>query len=221
MHNPHIAQKPWLALTSGALALLLAGCAGLPSPPEQVTRYDLGGAPALVAAQGNLQPVAMAILQAPLQIDGSTGLHYRLDYDDPQVLYAYTKARWSLPPSQIVHQRLREHLGQGGRVVLSANPGEIPPSVQGRQVPVLRLTMDEFSQRFSSPTESVGWIRIRATLVDPTPRGDVMLAQKVFEARQRATTADAAGGVQALSQGVDTIGQQIGQWLPTAMAAQR
>lgn len=217
----HITLKQGAAVAAGVLALLLSGCSSLPSPPERVTRYDLGSAPTLAPVQSSLQPVAMAAMQAPLQIDGSTGLHYRLDYADPQVLYAYTQARWSLPPAQIVHQRLREHLGQGGRVVLSANPGEIPPSVQGRQVPVLRLSMDEFSQTFASPTDSAGWIRVRATLIDPTPRGDVLLAQKVFEVRQRAATPDAPGGVQALARGVDTLGQQLGQWLQTVMPAQR
>lgn len=213
-------KKPWLAVAASALVLLVTGCANLPSPPQPVTRYDLGSAPALATAQqGNLPPVAMAPLQAPLQIDGSTGLHYRLNYADPQVLYSYTQARWSQPPAQIVQQRLREHLGQGGRVVLSASPGEIPPSVHGKQVPMLRLSLDEFSQTFTTTADSAGWVRVRASLVDPTPRGDVLLAHKVFEVRQPATSADASGGVQALAKGVDNIGQQLGAWLQTVLAA--
>ncbi len=93
-----------------------------------------------------------------------------------------------------------------GARALSAQPGELPPLVQGRSVPVLSLSLEEFSQVFSSTRDSVGWVRIRATLVDPAPRGDVLLAQQVFEVRQPAGAANAAGGAQALSQAVDAVG---------------
>lgn len=212
-------KNHWL-LTS-ALVLLLAGCSNLPSPPQTVVRYDLGNAPAAAASSLALPPIALAQMQAPLQIDGSTGLHYRLDYADKQVLYTYGQARWSVPPPQLVQQRLREYLGQGGRVVLSAEPGDVPPAVQGRQVPVLRLSLEEFSQVFTSPQDNAGWVRVRATLVDPAPQGDVLLAQQVFEVRQPSSAANASGGVQALVQGLDVVGQQMRQWLQTVLPAQR
>lgn len=204
----------WLA--AGLLALLLAGCSNLPTPPQAVVRYDLGMAPALQPAGVALAPVALTQMQAPRQADGSTAVHYRLAYADAQILHAYAQARWSLPPAQMVQQRLREHLGQGGRAVLSAEAGEIPPSVQGRQVPVLRLALEEFSHVFTSVNDSAGWVRVRATLVDPAPQGDRLLAQQVFDVRQAAAAANASAGVQALAQGVDVVGQQLLQWLQTA-----
>lgn len=207
-------KTAWWAV--GAVALLLAGCSNLPSPPQSVVRYDLGAAPALQAASTLLQPIALAQIQAPLQVEGSTGLRYRLAYADAQELHTYTQARWSLQPAQMVQQRLREHLSQGGRVVLSAQPGEMPPLVQGRQVPVLSLSLEEFSQVFTSPRESAGWVRIRATLVDPAARGDVLLAQQVFEVRQPAAAANAAAGAKALSQAVDAVGAHMQQWLQQA-----
>lgn len=213
----HFHKKSWWA--AGAVALFLAGCSNLPSPPQALVRYDLGAAPALVAASAPLQPIALAQIQAPLQVEGSTGLRYRLAYADAQELRTYAQARWSLQPAQMVQQRLREHLSQGGRVVLSAQPGELPPLVQGRSVPVLSLSLEEFSQVFSSTRDSVGWVRIRATLVDPAPRGDVLLAQQVFEVRQPAGAANAAGGAQALSQAVDAVGVQLQQWLQQAVPA--
>ena len=198
----HFHKKSWWA--AGAVALFLAGCSNLPSPPQALVRYDLGAAPALVAASAPSQPIALAQIQAPLQVEGSTGLRYRLAYADAQELRTYAQARWSLQPAQMVQQRLREHLSQGGRVVLSAQPGEL---------------LEEFSQVFSSTRDSVGWVRIRATLVDSAPRGDVLLAQQVFEVRQPAGAANAAGGAQALSQAVDAVGVQLQQWLQQAVPA--
>lgn len=199
-----------------AAVVWLAGCSTLPRPPQAVTRYDLGAPAALAAPPAVALPaVALGPVQAPLLSDGSTLVHYRLAYADAQVLRAYTQARWSVPPAQMVQQRLREHLTQGGRVVLSAAPGEAPPSVQGRQVPVLRLALEEFSHVFTTAQDSVGWVRVRATLVDPAPQGDVLLAQRVLEVRQPASAANAAAGVQALAQGVDGLGAELAQWLQT------
>lgn len=206
-------QKNTLRWCLGSVAaLLLVGCSSLPQPPQAAVRYDLGASPALVAAAQPLKPVALAQMQAPLQADGSTAVRYRLAYADAQVLHAYTQARWSLEPAAMVQQRLREHLGQGGRAVLSADAGELPPSVQGRQVPVLRLALEEFSQVFSSVNDSTGSVRVRATLVDPAPQGDVLLAQRVFAVQQPASAANASAGVQALAQAVAVVGQQLVQW---------
>lgn len=197
-----------------AAVVWLAGCSTLPRPPQAVTRYDLGAPAALAAPPAVALPaVALGPVQAPLLADGSTLVHYRLAYADAQVLRAYTQARWSVPPAQMVQQRLREHLTQGGRVVLSAAPGEALPSVQGRRVPVLRLALEEFSHVFTTAQDSVGWVRVRATLVDPAPRGDVLLAQRVLEVRQPASAPNAAAGVQALAQGVDGLGAELAQWL--------
>ena len=197
-----------------AAVVWLAGCSTLPRPPQAVTRYDLGAPAALAVPPAVALPaVALGPVQAPLLSDGSTLVHYRLAYADAQVLRAYTQARWSVPPAQMVQQRLREHLTQGGRVVLSAAPGEALPSVQGRRVPVLRLALEEFSHVFTTAQDSVGWVRVRATLVDPAPQGDVLLAQRVLEVRQPASAPNAAAGVQALAQGVDGLGAELAQWL--------
>ena len=204
-----------LAACSVALCAALTACSVLPTPPQAMVRYDLGAAPAFqTSAQGGaLAPLALTDMQAPLQVEGNLAVRYRLAYADKQVLHAYTEARWSLPPSQMVQQRLREHLGQGGRIVLSAEAGVIPPSVQGRQAPVLRLALEEFSHVFTSAEQGVGWVRVRATLINPAPQGDVLLAQRLFEGQVPATAANAAAGVQALAQGVNDIGVQMNQWV--------
>lgn len=211
-------QKHWLVVA--ALALL-AGCGSLPSQPKALVRYDLGQPPALLASQAGLPAIALAPMQAPLLTDGSNGLRYRLAYADKQVLHTYAHARWSTSPSSLVQQRMREYLGQGARTVLSADAGDVPPMVQGRQVPVVRLALEEFSQVFRTPEESEGWVRIRTTVVEPSAKGDVLLAQQVFDVRRPAVTANAAGGVDALSQAVHAIGQQMQPWLQSVLSVRQ
>lgn len=197
----------------GVLALALAGCSSLPAPPAQVVRYDLGPSPVAAANSAAGMALALGAMQAPLYADDSTALHYRLAYADGQVLQAYTQARWSVPPAQLVQQRLREHLSQGGRVVLSAEAGSMPPMVAGRQVPVLHLVLEEFSHWFTSAQDSVGSVRVRATLIYPARQGDVLMGQQVLQAQVPALQPQAAAGVQALAQAVDAIGQQLQAWL--------
>lgn len=103
-------------------------------------------------------------------------------------------------------------------MVLSAEAGVIAPSVQGRQVPVLRLALEEFSHVFSEAQQSAGWVRVRATLVNPAAQGDLLMAQRLFEARPVATASNAAAGVQALTRGVDDIGIQLNAWLQTVVS---
>ena len=104
------------------LALVLAGCSALPSPPTRPVQYDLG--PSAVAdapAQrlAPLPPLALADLDAPGLPDGSNAVLYRLAYAEAQQLRPYSLARWSQPPAQLVQQRLREQLGQR-RAILKA-----------------------------------------------------------------------------------------------------
>ena len=63
--------------------------------------------------------------------------------------------------------------------------------------------------------------RLRATLVNPLPQGDVLLAQQVFTVQQPATAPNAAAGVQAMVQAVDTLGQQLVTWMDGVLQHQR
>ncbi len=90
----HFYKKSWWA--AGAVGTVLGRLRRFTSPPQALVRYDLGAAPALVAASAPLQPIALAQIQAPLPVEGSTGLRYRLAYADAQELRTYAQARWSL-----------------------------------------------------------------------------------------------------------------------------
>jgi len=209
-------MRATFVLWSTLLALGLTACSSLPSTQAQPARFDLGPAPALAPAVPVGAPsfpvLALGDMQARTQNENSTAVLYRLGYADAQALHAYAYARWSQPPSVLVQQRMREILGQG-RTMLSAEGGAQPPLVQGRAVPVLQLSLEEFAHTFSAPQASEGVLRLRATLVEPQRGGDVLLGQQVFTVRQPATAASAAGGAQALAQAVDQAGAQLQQWL--------
>lgn len=208
------------SLATLAVIASLAACSSLPSTPAQPARYDLGAAAPASAAQPEpaaFPVLALADIQARTQSENSTSVLYRLGYADPLALRAYAYARWSQPPAVLVQQRMREILGQG-RTVLSAESGAQPPLVQGKPVPVLQLSLEEFSHQFDAPQRSEGVLRLRATLVEQRRGGDALLGQKVLTVRQPAATANAAGGAQALAQAVDQAAAQLQQWLQTLPA---
>lgn len=196
------------------LAGLLAGCAGLVDKPVTRTLYDFGPVPpsAAAPARSGTQPaIVLADIDASGALDGSAVL-YRLGYADAHQLRPYAHARWGAPPPQLVRQRLRERLGQS-RVVL--NLGESAALAREASVlpRVLRIELEEFSQYFESPAQSVGMVRLRATLLENTTVGEKLLAQRSVAVQRPAPTADAPGGVRALTAATDAAAEEIGQWL--------
>ncbi|MEO6321748.1 MAG: ABC-type transport auxiliary lipoprotein family protein [Polaromonas sp.] len=189
---------------------LVAGCSVI-DKPTRPSMYDFG--PGMQSTQTAAASTAGAPLSAlpPLAIaDISTAggaldnqaVLYRLAYTDAQELRPYSQARWSMPPAQLLRQRMRELLGQR-RVVLTAREGVALNRSQNANLQMLRLELEEFSQLFSSPDTSVGLIRLHATLVDITPAGERLVAQRSLVVQRPAPSADAAGGVRALTQASD------------------
>ena len=203
------ATKHRLARTFGVPGLLflaLAGCSALPEKPQRPAVYDFGPGPVAPVAstrQAPLPPLALAEVEAPAALEG-TAVLYRLAYADAQQLRPYALARWSMPPAQLVRQRLREQLAQR-RAVL--NPGE------GGVTQSLRLELEEFSQVFESPERSSGLLRLRATLVERGGAREKLLAQRSVVLQRPAPTPDAQGGVRALAAATDAAVDEIAQWL--------
>ncbi len=193
-----------------AAILVIAGCA-LPSPPQRPVVYDFGPGslsspePKQVA---KLPPLAVADIEANPALDGTSVL-YRLAYADAQQLKPYALARWSMTPAQLIRQRLREQLAQR-RALL--NPGE-GGLVGAAAPPTLRIELEEFSQLFAAPGQSVGLLRLRATLVQPSPGGEKLVSQRTVIVQRPASSADAAGGVRALTAAADAAVQEIEVWL--------
>lgn len=203
-------------------AILVVGCSALPEPPPRALVYDfgLGGVPVASAAapQSPLPSMALADVEGAGNADTSTAVLYRLAYADARQLRPYLLARWSLPPAQLVAQDLRDQLGQRRAVLrtedgLAAERTASPDGLSGSQPDVLRVRLEEFSHVFTSETESVGLIRLRATLTEPTAAGEKLHGQRLFVVQQPARSLDAAGGTQALAEASAQAAQQLEQWL--------
>jgi cholesterol transport system auxiliary component len=78
---------------------------------------------------------------------------------------------------------------------------------------VLHVELEEFSQTFDSQAQSWGVLRLRATLLSNTPGGERLIGQRVIAKREPAPSADAAGGVRALSAAADAAADEIADWL--------
>jgi cholesterol transport system auxiliary component len=202
-------------------ALALAGCSGLPDKPTRATMYDFG--PGLLATlpttrQAPLPALALDDISTSGGALDNMAVLYRLGYADAQQLRPYSQARWSMPPAQLVRQRVREQLGQR-RAVFNAGASVALNRSQNAVLPLLlRLDLEEFSQLFTAPETSVGLIRLRATLVEVTPAGDKLVGQRNVIVQRPAPSSDAPGGVQALTAATDAAIEEIDQWLRQAAA---
>ncbi|MFM0154773.1 ABC-type transport auxiliary lipoprotein family protein [Paraburkholderia sediminicola] len=192
-----------LLSSSAALAMLLAfgvlaaGCAGNPAAISDI-RYDLGP-PNPAASAGTLPAVKVLDVSAPDTLE-SDKLIYRLSYADAQQTASYANSHWTMAPSQLLTQRLRSALSSRGTVLTGAD---------GVRAPVLKVDLSEFEQVFDSQSESHAAVTARATL---TQNGKV-IGQRTFIARAPSSSADAAGGAQALAAASDDLVSQISAWL--------
>ncbi|BEU94733.1 ABC-type transport auxiliary lipoprotein family protein [Acidovorax sp. DW039] len=229
MHTPsarqrHIATKSvaaraYAAGSAGVLvAMLLSGCGALPAAPNRPVSYDFGPGPTSYTAtdrRAPLPPIALADVEATGLVEGSTAVQYRLAYADAQQLRPYTLARWTQPPVQLVQQALRTQLGQRRPVLQDADAAaQARDTARGGKLPaVLRIELEEFSHVFTAPTDSTGLLRLRATLVDPTPAGETLLGQRVFIVQKPAPTPDAAGGTRALAAAARQVAEEVDEWV--------
>jgi cholesterol transport system auxiliary component len=210
------------------LLMVLGGCT-LPHPASTPLVYDFGPGAVQIPPTtriANLPPLELSTVQAVAALNSSAVL-YRLTYADAQQLKPYTLARWSMPPAQLIGQRLRERLGMRRAIVapgeiVHGNPARLPASAQTpavRPEPLLnlRLELEEFSQLFEAPDQSTGLLRLRATLLQRGPGGESLLAQRSFIVQQPAPTPDASGGVRALTAATDGAIADMETWLGQVM----
>ena len=197
-----------------SIALCVAVLSACSSPAPRIAVYDFGPgvtAPQVSNRMAPLPPLLLMDAEAASALDG-TAVLYRLGYADAQQLRPYAQARWSMPPAQLLRQRLRELLGQR-RSVLSPVDAVVPGTL------ALRLELEEFSQLFDSTQSSAGLVRVRATVSrfgnPPKP-----VAQTSFVVQRPADSADAKGGVQALAQASDALVLQVDQWLQQVASAE-
>ena len=203
------------ACSAGATALIclvafgLSACSSL-KPQVRATVYDFGPGPVVTAPTARMTPLPALVLA---EVEASTALDsaavlYRLAYSDAQQPRPYAQTRWSMAPAQLLRQRLREQMGLR-RAVLNAAQGV----VVGKPAMILHLELDEFSQLFETAERSSGLVRVRATLGQGGQGAERLLAQRSFIVQRPAISADAAGGVRALTQATDAVIAEIEQWV--------
>lgn len=209
-----ISQSPGQPLRRSActllsISLLLGGC--VHGARSVVFRhYDLGTTVAATADDGHAasrtdKVLQIAALATPPWLAG-TAMHYRLDYRNDQRLAAYAQSDWIAPPATLLESILRGAIAAGGdwrAVIGPRDPAQADSS--------LHIRLDDFSQVFSQPDDSVGVIDITATLIDN--HDDHVIAQRHFHVEVAAPTPDASGGVKALGEAGRELAAQLQHWL--------
>ena len=120
------------------------------------------------------------------------------------VIAAYANSDWAAPPAAMLEQRLRSALADGGwRAVVG-------PASNAQADFTLHVSVDDFSQVFTSPRESFGVLDATVTM---DGANDALVAQRHFHFRVAAPGADAAGGVKALDTASQDFANQLRDWL--------
>jgi cholesterol transport system auxiliary component len=186
--------------TIAVATILLVGCAVGKS--EQPAMYDLGPLPAQQAGTlPALPPVGIAEIHAPAWLD-ATQFYYRLNYANSQQPHPYAYARWTMPPAQLLLQRLKARIAQADGVALAASDG-------ATNVPVLRIEVDDFTHHFAAPRQSHAQLALRASVF----RGRTLVAHRSFTQQVPASSGNAAGGAQALAAASDAAIAGMVAWL--------
>ena len=186
------------------LCLLMTACftAGKRGGEQSMAIYDLG---LFTEKSGEkfprTEPMAIEV-RAPLWFD-SMGIEYRLAYVDKARLREYGRARWAGPPAQLIQLRLVQQLG-------------FVPHGQSRTRCVLRVDISEFSQVFDAPEISRAVLQGRLQWLD---RNRARIAEREISLTSDSPSADARGGVAALSGTVEQLTATIMNWEAELVAA--
>ena len=171
-------------ILTALLCLLLSACftAGKRGGEQSLAIYDLG---LFAERSGEKLPRA-----EPMAIE------YRIAYVDKARLREYGRARWAGPPAQLIQQRLVQQLG-------------FVAHGQSRTRCVLRVDISEFSQVFDTPDLSRAVLQGRLQWLD---RSRARIAEREINLSSDSPSADARGGVTALSGTVEQLTATIMNW---------
>lgn len=177
-------------LSSVILILLLAGCGGLPKAGPQAAIYDFGITPAEMSTV--ILPVKLTSIEAAPGLEGSE-MRYRLAYQNPTRVFAYTESRWVAPPDRLISKRIGQRLRS-------------TPSAQC----LLYISLEIFDQVFDSSDSSEGVVQLHATL--SAGRSKPPFAQTRVEKKITSKSADARGGAEALTSATDEAISSVFDW---------
>ncbi len=196
-----------------AIVYLLSGCTALHKSPPAIATYDLG---IQSHTQNRLQPshkhrksILIADATVPTWLD-STAIHYRLRYHNPSQSYSYANSRWRASPAAILTQQIRD------RIVADTDEQVIKNSGTAKTDYILHIELEEFTQLFDTTQDSHVVIGLRASLIERSSRN--LLAQKDFNIKEKAPTADATGAVFALGSASNQLTDQLIAWLTAELS---
>ena len=197
-----------------AIVIVLFGCYGcsLMASKESKTDFDFGPLATARASNASMSPEATIVvydITAPAWMDQSS-MYYRLAYRNPTNPMPYAQSQWVMSPALLLTQRLRSSLTVSSVGEVRRVSAEAPAPY------ALRGELMEFEQIFDRPDRSRGVLRLRATL-----EGERVWTQRTFVIEKPAPTADAAGGVVALTQCSDELATLIIEWVAANQAGTR
>lgn len=159
------------------LILTLSGCVGVGKGHSSNAVYDFGFT-IDKSSLTSVVPVQDIGRKVPLD---NRHIRYRLAYDNVARVYFYADSHWSTTPAELLTQKLKE---------IAAKPTQENCSLQ--------IELEIFDHVFDTKLESKGVALLMATLMQKKTR--TVIASQLFKEEVTANTADARGGVAALSQ---------------------
>ncbi|HET8551030.1 MAG TPA: ABC-type transport auxiliary lipoprotein family protein [Gammaproteobacteria bacterium] len=200
-----------LALIALPAALILGGCIST-SEPVQIEHYTISGARAPTQSAPTTSPAAgsepilrIAGIQAPHWLD-SASMYYRLAYQNRARVAAYSRSDWVSPPPAQILNLLEDVLAASGDYKAVLGPSDISNADV-----TLRIELGDFEQVFTSRNQSVGVLDATVTVINN--HAAKIAAQRHFHIEKPAPSADAAGGVKALSAASQTFATRVRSWL--------
>ena len=192
------------------VALLLTGCNLGPAVKDVPAMYDLGAPRNYAQKEPRIRPSLLVYsVSAPGWLE-TPGIIYRLNYRDAARQQIYATSRWASPPAVLLTQRLRARLA-------AASDGGVVGAADGARADYsLRVELDDFSQVFDGAQDSRGIVVARASIVNLARRS--VLAQKTFTVERAAESANAEGGVRALSAAGDELIEAVAAWTALSLA---
>jgi cholesterol transport system auxiliary component len=189
----------WILLTLASTTLLLAGCASLQAPHAESPNIFVLDARSTIKA-GQIKRDLVLAVSEPRAGPG---------FNTPQMAYLrqphgldyFTVNRWADRPSRMLGSLLVLALEQTGRFrAIVQTPGVVPADIR-LDTELIRLQQD-----FGTQPSRVQ-LTLRAQLIDVA--GKRVIAVKLFDEVENATSDDAYGGVIAANRAVQRVLDQL------------
>jgi len=198
--------------------LMITGLQGCISTVPSATSaiYDFGafrGSAAVHLSSDScaLGPLHVADITSPSSLESDLML-YRLGYANDQLVHAYARHRWSMPPAQLLAQRIKTRLADSGVIIVDSGGTESSaslPSTAMTNTLQLRLELNDFTHYFSDPDHSQSQLTVRASLLN----GSSLIAQTTLSQHAPSLSQDAAGGAKAMQEATDLLINELHGWL--------